>query len=399
MTEPDRPGIYLHLPYCAAICPYCDFAVKVGRDDERRSFVDALVGSVEALAAGRVAPEDEAPRNAIRGLAAGDHGLFDTIYLGGGTPSLIPPDDLARLLVALRRHLPVAPECRLHLEANPEDVDAASLATWREMGVEFLSLGVQSLDDGELAFLGRHHDAGQARRSIETALAAGFDTVSVDLIYGLPGQTRGCWDRTLDEIAALAPPHLSCYELEIHPKTVFGVRHRRGQLAPMPEDGQADLFLRTHERLAELGWAGYELSNFARSPEHRSRHNAKYWRHVPYLGLGPSAHGYAGGVRWWNVRQAGPWMRRVTAGESGVEGWERLGPGELAFEAAMLGLRTADGVDLAAVRERWGVDLEAANAEVFARWERDGLARRQGSRLRPTVRGMAVADRLAAELA
>lgn len=396
------PGLYVHVPFCSAICPYCDFAVRVDRGSARRAWVDALLLELEGLAIGKRQPEDAGTARAIGGLVAGEHGAFDTIYFGGGTPSLLGADVLERILEAIRDRLPVADDARLYLEANPEDVDESTVRAWKELdgglGVHMLSLGIQSLDDDELRFLGRRHAAEEARRGVETALGAGLPTVSIDLIYGLPDQDADAWRRILDEAVALGPQHLSCYELEIHRRTTFGKMAARGDLQELPEDDQADLFRLTHERLRDHGYDGYEVSNFAAAPEHRSAHNAKYWRHVPYLGLGPSSHSYAGGIRWWNHRHAERWQRALRQGESAVEDAETLTPRDHAVEAIMLGLRTRDGVDLARIRDRWGVDVETPNASRIGEWSAAGWIEREGSVLRPTITGLAVADRLAAEL-
>lgn len=388
----EAAGLYLHVPFCSAICPYCDFAVR--RDDAARR--EAYVGAVER--------EAELAAERWRHLTTGVPGAerFDTLYLGGGTPSLLEPRQLERVLAALRRALPLAPGAHLSLEANPEDVDAEHLATWRGLGVDFLSLGVQALDDDALAFFGRRHTARQAEEAITLALEAGFPTVNVDLIYALPGVESGArtrfWHHTLDRAAALGPQHLSCYGLEIHPRTSFGKRQARGELHPLDDDRHGELFLATHRRLAELGYEGYEVSNFARSPEHRSRHNRKYWHHVPYLGIGPSAHSFAGRRRWWNEPLVPRWQKRVAAGEAPVAGEETLEPADLALEALMLGLRTRDGVDLDALERRYGIDLGARNHRRLAELEARGLLRIVGRRLIPTLEGLAVADGLAAGL-
>ena len=399
---PQRPGLYVHVPFCSAICPYCDFAVRVGDAADGAGFVDSLLVELDGLVTGDALAEEAPVAEAIQKLVAGESGPFDTIYFGGGTPSVLAEPDLRRLLDALRERLPVTRDAKLFFEANPEDVTPESVRLWRDLGVSMLSLGVQSFDADALRFLGRGHDANEARRAVEQCLEGGSDTVSVDLIYGLPDQTEDAWRRDLDQAIDLGPQHLSCYELEIHPRTVFGKRHARGELKELPEDDQADLFLLTHRHLAEHGYKGYEVSNFACSPDHRSAHNAKYWHHVPYLGLGPSAHSYAGsssgGTRWWNERHAPRWARRLREGRGAVEEFEQLSASELAFEAVMLGLRTAYGVDLQDLRARFGVSLSRSNAERIDEWERAGLASLDGSRLRTTTSGMAVADRLASEL-
>ncbi len=258
-----------------------------------------------------------------------------------------------------------------------------------------LSLGVQSFDDAELRFLGRRHTGAQARAAIHAARAAGIETVSFDLIYGLPGQTAEGWRKTLAEAVALDPDHLSCYQLTVHEGTPFFVRRERGRLVEAPEPVQAELFEITHAYLADAGWPGYEVSNFARSREHRSRHNSKYWRHVPYLGLGPSAHSFDGSSRWWNERNLAAWQTRVAAGEKPIAGSEALSRDDLAFEALMLALRTTDGLNLHDFRERYGVDLATTDGETIERLTREGLLGCAGSRLAPTRRGLAVADSLA----
>ena len=233
---------------------------------------------------------------------------------------------------------------------------------------------------------------------MERALAAGFTTVSLDLIFGLPGQTEASWARQLDTAASLGTQHLSCYQLTFHEGTPFGFRRDRGEMVEMGEEEQARFFHLAHERLAAAGLEAYEVSNFARAPEHRSRHNQKYWRHVPYLGLGPSAHSFDGERRWWNVRKMKGWQAKLAQREKPIEDSETLEPRQIALEMLMLGLRTVEGVDLERVRQRTGIDLAAPNEGRLAMLEREGLLRRVGDRLVPTRRGLAVADGLVAGL-
>jgi oxygen-independent coproporphyrinogen-3 oxidase len=387
---PSAPGLYLHVPFCSAVCPYCDFSVLRAGVPARKRFVGHLVAEV-ALAA----PEWSDPRP------------FDTVYFGGGTPSLLPPEDLERVLGACRSHLALATSW-IFLEANPEDVTPAACAAWRGLGVRTLSLGVQSFSDEALRFLGRRHSAEQARAAVETARTAGFDTVSVDLIFGLPDQTPEAWRRELATAVALEPGHLSCYQLTIHARTRFGVAAKRGQLSEMPEGEQAVLFDLTHRFLADAGYRAYEVSNFARGHDHESRHNRKYWDHTPYLGLGPSAHSLAvadaGGPpaarRWWNELRTPRWESRVAAGERPVGGEESLGPKALATEAVMLGLRTTAGIDLDGFTARYGFDLLAANETLLGRLTAAGhLVVHEGAEgdrwLLPTASGLAVADGMA----
>ena len=376
------------MPFCSAICPYCDFSVMRSASPARQRFVDRLADEV-ALAA----PEWRDPEP------------FDTVYFGGGTPSQLSPEELGRVLEACRAHLAFAPPAPwVFLEANPEDVTPEACAAWRALGVRTLSLGVQSFSDEALRFLGRHHSGRQARTVVETALSAGFDTVSIDLIFGARGQTAEDWRRELAAAVELAPQHMSCYQLTIHERTWFGVQAKHGLLSELPEDDQATLYELTHRFLADAGWPAYEVSNFARGPAHQSRHNRKYWDHTPYLGLGPSAHSLAASGptrRWWNERGTPRWERRLAAGERPIEGQELLGPKDLAAEALLLGLRTTAGIDLDGFRARYGVDLLAANDTLVACLVDEGRivvrADADGDRwLAPTLSGLAVADGLAA---
>jgi putative oxygen-independent coproporphyrinogen III oxidase len=376
------PGLYLHIPFCSAICPYCDFAVLTGGRRRRASFVDSLVAEI-ALWRHEAAAWDS----------------FDTVYLGGGTPSALEPEELERLLLAAREALPVEAGAWIALEANPEDVTAESLRRWRELGVSMLSLGVQSFDPGTLRFLGRRHTPERAREAVELAVAAGFPTVSIDLIYGVEEAGADArWRRDLEQALAIPPHpphHLSCYQLTIHEGTPFGFRAARGELHELPEDAQAGLFRLTHELLAEGGYAAYEISNFASAPEHQSRHNRKYWDHTPYLGLGPSAHSFDGRRRWWNERKLHTYQARLAAGERPVAGGEELAGRDLALEEVMLSLRTAAGLDLAGFRRRHGFDLAARNRQLVADLAARGLLAEHGGRLVPSLDGLAVADALA----
>ena len=388
MSPPRAAGLYLHIPFCSAICPYCDFAVRVGGEDQRREYFRVLLLEIEAWG------------TRYSELSAGVLGAesFDTIYLGGGTPSLLPPELLAELFAALRMHLPIARDAWLFLEANPEDITRRTLDFWRALGVRFLSLGVQSFDEETLHFLGRRHSPAEAVASVEQALAAGFETVSIDLIYALPGQDDATWQRQLEQALTLGVDHLSCYGLEVHPATPFGKAKARGTLEELGQDHQADLFLLTHRTLAEGGLEGYEVSNFAASPEHRSRHNQKYWHHVPYLGLGPSAHSLLGDLRFWNERQMPTWRRKILAGESGEAGREQLTPGDRTLETLMLSLRTRRGVDLGAFERDFAIDLAGVQAKRIEALQASGKLELVNGFLRPTLEGMANADALAALL-
>jgi len=421
-AAPGAPGLYVHVPFCARVCPYCDFAVQTGGPERREWFARSLRREAELW--GRRWRHDL---------------TFDTVYLGGGTPSSLEPEQLAAIIETLRRSLAVDDAAAITLEANPEDVTSAAVAAWRRLGVTTLSLGVQSFDDEALRFLGRAHTPRGAVAAVEAALAGGFATVSLDLIFGLPGQSDERWRADLQQGARLCPQHISCYELTIHEGTPFGARKQRGELVEAPEERRADLFVLTHEALASAGYEAYEVSNFAAAPEHRSSHNCKYWQHAPYLGIGPSAHSFDGvSRRWWNHRRLSDWQRalegpdrssRFDAGAGAtspafpiagaevaspvpvlddsrvprpalpVAGSEILSPTDLVLEALALGLRTTAGVDLARLRRRHGIDVLAANeARIEDLQRRNLLVLHPPARLTPTLRGLAVADALAREL-
>lgn len=375
-----QDGLYLHVPFCSAICPYCDFAVTTGGRERRKRFTQALLEEIRSAA------------SACAGQA------FDTVYLGGGTPSALGDDQIGRILEVVEQELFVAaggrsPAATVSIEANPEDVTADRARHWRSIGVGRLSLGVQSFDNDDLEFLGRRHSTLEAGRAVEVGLEAGH-VVSIDLIYGLPGQSPESWRATLEQAVALGPHHLSCYQLTVEPGTPFARSVGRGDWAGPQHDTLADLFYLTHTLLAEAGYPAYEVSNFARGPECQCSHNRKYWEGLPYLGLGPSAHSFDGRSRWWNLRSEVAWRTRVEAGVSAEAGRERLSNRTRALERLMLGLRTPAGVNL----DRLGIDvteLLETNRELLDRFAAERLLSVEDWRLVPTLDGMARADALA----
>jgi oxygen-independent coproporphyrinogen-3 oxidase len=371
----SEAGLYIHVPFCTSVCPYCDFAVTIAGDERRTAWVEGVIREAESHA---------------------DIGLrFDTVYFGGGTPSSLGLDQIHRILDAVRRCFEVARDALVFLEANPEDVSSGSAAVWRDLGIGFVSLGVQSLDDDDLRHLGRRHGVAEALRALGILCESGFQTVSVDLIYGIAGRSTDHWRQQLESIVALDVDHLSCYQLTVHEETLLGRRVAHGVAAEMGEEELGGLFFLTHEMLADAGFEAYEVSNFASAPEHRSRHNQKYWQHAPYLGLGPSAHSFVHDRRWWNRRKLRLWQAAVDAGENPIEGEEKLSHEQLLLEELMLGLRTAAGVEIGRLRDQYGVDLLASNSSVIDRLCASGHLVIDGSRLRPTLAGLANADTLA----
>ncbi len=380
----ERPGLYVHVPFCARICPYCDFAVEpLGRSG-----------------AGRLERYRQALLREI-GLRAGPFGA-DTVYFGGGTPSLAPAPLLAGIVRAAVRSGLAAPSPAVFLEANPEDVagDPVLARDWAAAGVFGVSLGAQAFAPARLRRLGRAHAPADIGTAVSRLREAGVPWISLDLIYGAAGQSPAALRAELAEAASLpGVTHLSAYELTVEPGTPFGRRAAAGER--LTADGGSDLFRTVHESLRELGFVAYEASNFARAPEHRSRHNRKYWNGTAYLGLGPSAHSFAPerAERSWNHRASADWEAALARGELPVAGRETLTPTQRALEEVFLGLRTAVGLDLAAFAARYGEAAVAANRARFRAWVDRGLARRDGAfRLSPTLRGLALADALAREV-
>jgi len=377
------PGVYIHVPFCKRVCPYCDFAVQTGGPKKRDAYVQSLLREIHWWGAGESGWRNPEP--------------FDTVYLGGGTPSSLALDDLERVLTTLRSVLSVDEDAEITLEANPEDVSVANVAAWRALGVSRLSLGVQAFDDAALEVLGREHTAEQAATAAQRSLAAGFDAVSLDVIFAVPGQTPEEWRSTLQYAVDLQPHHISCYELTVHQGTRFFRARQQGRFAEVTDDDKAEQFFFTHRYLADAGYPAYEVSNFARAPGQRSQHNAKYWDHTAYLGLGPSAHSFDGRhTRWWNERRLIDWQAALDEHGRAIREEEALAPEQLVLESLALGLRTTAGVDLERIDRRYGVDLEGTNGAVIKRLVGDGyLATRSDSRLVPTLEGLAIADTLA----
>jgi len=367
-------GVYIHYPWCRRLCPYCDFAVAVARKRPipQRAYLDAVLAELA----------DRAPELAGRRLVS--------IYFGGGTPSLWPADCLAQVIAAVGDAFPGAAPAEVTLEANPVDCTADALAGWRRIGITRVSIGVQSLDPGELVTLGRDHGQGDGRAAVLAAAAAGLSSFSADAIIGVPGGAPGAAEPSVTALAALGPPHLSVYELTIEARTRFGHQQRRGELHGHGDELLADKLAWVHHRLEELGYQHYEVSSYAR-PGHRAIHNALYWSGAEYLGLGCGAASFrrdgAAGLRWSNTRAAGRYLRS-RGGERVTERVE-LTAEQVAEDALWLGMRTSDGVSEAAL---------AGRPRVRDGLVRDGLARAEGGRIRPTLRGFLHADEIARRL-
>ena len=353
----------MHVPFCKSKCAYCDFYSLAGSDALMDDYITALCAQLDALAE-RAAPY-----------------AVDTVYVGGGTPSYLGAGRLVRLLDAVRRRYNVAPDAEITLEANPD-----SVGDWfgelRAAGFNRVSLGAQSFDDALLKAVGRIHSAAQTARAVETIRRAGFDNLSLDLIYGLPGETAEAWRRSVEQAAALSPEHLSCYGLKIEPGTPLSLRN----VAVPDDEAQAERYLWAADALSGYGYRQYEISNFAK-PGRESRHNLKYWTLESYLGFGPGAHSDFDGVRFAWARDLGAFVRRDwTLSESAA-----ITPDERSREWLMLGLRTSDGVSLSEYAARFGRDMDAG---FMRQCVRAGYAVADGGRFRLTPRGFLVSNQI-----
>ena len=376
--------LYVHVPFCRLVCAYCDFVTVGGRAHDIPRYVDALLAE----------------------LAARPHsGELRTIYFGGGTPSLLPARDVARLIGAARAHWGRADLEEVTLEANPSAREAPDWARLRDSGVDRISLGVQSLRDADLRALARGHTASEASAAFAAARRAGFDNISLDLIYGIPGQSLGSWREVLDAALALGPEHLSLYSLSLAlepdawaaPPRRGALRWRR-RLAAAQDDGLAAAQYRhAEERLAAAGYEHYELSSWAR-PQRSSRHNAAYWARRPYTGLGAGAHSFDGTTRSWNARDLDRYLDGVAAGERPVEGSEELDEPTGEWEAIALGLRRVGGISRAALLAEFGSDPVERHASAFEAAERAGLVELDGDTIRLSPAGRLVANEVLVEL-
>ncbi len=371
MSEPL--GLYVHVPFCEAKCTYCHFAIDPRRPGEDR--------------------QERYTRAVLAEMSSAERSPADTLYFGGGTPSLLATERVAQLVEVARERFALPPTAEITVEANPRDLDGTGYRALLALGATRLSLGVQALDDGVLKEMGRHHSADDSRRAVEGARRAGFSNINLDVILGWPGETRERWRLCLDGIVALEPDHVSLYVLEVEGKTALAHRQRRGRLALPDEDLVADLYQETVERLAARGLERYEISNFAR-PGFESRHNGKYWDDAPFLGFGMSAHSYRDGRRWWNHDRFAPYCRAVEdgGGRAAAGGERRLTPRDRAAEALFTGLRRRDGVDLVGFRERYGLDPLSEWHEGLAAAVEAGLAVVEAGRLRLTERGMLLSN-------
>lgn len=360
--------LYIHVPFCGRRCSYCDFSIAVRRTVPVTAYVDAIARELD-----------------VRFSSAGSWEV-DTLYLGGGTPSQLGGTGVARLVGALRRHVALAPGAEVTLEANPDDITIEDAASWRAAGVTRLSIGAQSFDDRALTWMHRTHDAGRIAAAVQSARSAGFTDFSLDLIFALPEALQRDWHRDLAMALALAPTHLSLYGLTIEHGTPLARWRDRGVALEAPDERYEQEFLLAHELVSGAGFEHYEVSNFGR-PGYRARHNSAYWRHVPYAGVGPAAHGYDGTRRRWNVAAYEAWRRVVAASRDPVAGMEVLTVEQREAERVYLGLRTSDGLV-----------VDGSTPGQIQRWLDEGWGTMANGRLRLSPLGWLRLDALAGSL-
>ncbi|MGF7170357.1 oxygen-independent coproporphyrinogen-3 oxidase [Sphingobium xanthum] len=379
MTDAAPLALYIHWPFCVAKCPYCDFNSHVRESIDQPAWRDALLRDLAYEA-------DMLPGR-----------MLGSIFFGGGTPSLMPPETIEALIDAAAGHWSFAPDIEITMEANPNSAEAARFAQAAQAGVNRLSLGLQALDDAALRFLGRAHDVREGLAALEAAQGC-VDRVSLDLIYALPGQSAADWEAELTRALAFGTDHLSLYQLTIEPGTRFETDVRKGDFVPADPDHAAELFELTQAMTSAAGRPAYEVSNHA-EPGQESRHNLAYWRYGDYAGVGPGAHGRRGGVATIRHRKPENWMSALARNAHGLSEERALEPAEQAGEALMMGLRLAEGVDLRALAARIGTPQAAlVDTDAVAQLERHGLLRRDGDRLATTPAGMLLLDRILTEI-
>ena len=370
-------GLYLHIPFCASICGYCNFNRGLFDASLKTRYVEALESEIV-----------HAPARDRSGARSAD-----TLFFGGGTPSLLEPSEVARLIQACRSTYDLAADAEITLETNPETVDEARLEQFRQAGVNRISFGVQSFDDGELSRLDRAHSASRARDGVQAARRAGFTNVSFDLMLWLPGQTFASWLRTVDEAIALAPDHLSMYLLELYPNAPLKEAMARAPWLQVPDDDAADMYLAGLERFDQAGFEQYEISNVAQRG-FRSRHNLKYWQGGDWRGFGCGAHSTVDAWRWHNIAGTTEYIDRLARNAEVNAGMTERSSRDRYEEMLFTGLRLTDGVDGTDVERRFGVDPWSEFGEAIDGYVESSLAWKQGSRVGLTRRGMLVANEI-----
>ena len=374
----DLGGIYIHIPFCRRKCHYCDF-YSISNLSLQRRFLEALLKEMELAA-----------------TASYCHGLeFDTLYLGGGTPSVFARDAIVHVINSAYRYFRITPESEITIEINPGTVSIDELHHYHDIGINRINIGVQSFQEKNLTFLGRIHSAVEADRTLAEARKVGFENVGIDLIYGLPEQAEKDWKQDIDRAVAHHPEHLSCYTLTYEKGTAITADLERGVIVPAKPEHVAQLYLLTIETLQHRGYEQYEISNFTRSIPFRSRHNYKYWNFAPYLGLGPSAHSFFLPERAWNKSDLNTYLVDLSNGRRPVGGHETLTREQLMIETVYLGLRLSEGIDLANFERCFHENFQVLFKKPLARCLQDGLLELTNGRCRLNPPGMLLLDSIA----
>lgn len=382
-TRPAAASLYVHIPFCEKKCLYCDF-YSIENASPMRDFLSALRREIDLYA------------------SYGEDAVFETVFFGGGTPSLLEPAQLESILSHMRSVYAIAQDAEITVETNPGTVTPQKLHEYRALGVNRLSIGVQSFHDDELKFLSRIHTSREAVQCVELARAAGFENLGIDLIFSLPGQTLERWRRNLEHAIALQTEHISAYSLIVEDNTPLARLVTARQVSPNPVDAEAEMYEETMEFLGGHGYEHYEVSNYAK-PGFRSRHNCNYWNHKNYLGFGPSAHsfwkeeGVPSGKRWWNIANLSHYCERLGRGELPLVSEEVVRKPELMNERVFLGLRSA-GVDLAVFEEEFGVALSRSSGPVIRELIDGKYAAMSGNALHLTSKGFMLCDEIAERL-
>lgn len=373
-------GLYAHIPFCSAICNYCNFNRGLFEAGVKDRYVSALEQEIRDF---RLTPD----------VTGGTPEQADTIFFGGGTPSLLDPAEIGRIIAACRESFAVAPDAEITLETNPETSSSERMDGFRAAGVNRVSYGVQSFREAELERLGRIHTADRARDAVGEARAAGIDNISLDLMMWLPQQTRADWQESIEALIDVGPEHASLYLLELYPNAPLKEDMARAGWSLAPDDDAAEMYLWSLERLDRAGYAQYEISNVSR-PGRASRHNLKYWQDGEWLGFGCGAHSTRGGVRWKNVSATEEYVRRVIAGEPMAAERRQMTREEQFEDALFTGLRLTEGLDIVSVGERYGRDVWARYGSELQPFLEERLLAREGRRLRLTRPGMLVANEI-----
>jgi len=384
-------GIYLHIPFCEKKCSYCDF-YSIESTPLMETFVATLIKEIELRQSSLRSSLLTSHLTSHSSLLTSPFTPHSSLFLGGGTPSLLLPSQLERILTSIRAHWEFTPDAEWTMECNPGTVTLDKLKAYRELGINRLSFGVQSFNAAELAFLERIHTAEEAEQAMELARAAGFTNVNMDLMFALPPQTMESLHSNITRMLALEPDHISAYSLIYEHGTPLYAQLQKGLVTPHDEELDAEMYAQVMRRLTSAGYTQYEVSNFAR-PGKQCQHNLLYWHAEQYVAMGPSAHGYVDDVRYWNVRSLAAWTQHVTNGLLPEANRETLGRTERMFERAFLGLR-ADGIDLRAYAQDFGVDILAALGNDARIWLEEGLYTVVEDRLALTSAGYQLCDEL-----